>query len=352
MHVRQLPPPSTAAASASLPCCSQRSQDRPAPSRRRSRRRRRSTAAGHIEALALDGTRLAYDVAANGTKQRCNAVFVWNVSRHTTTRVSGQQTCGADNTSTGAGVRELALAGSRVAWIVNQGGNSESGDYLYTTLVAHPGERVLASAFRTGDVSGDPHGQLARRPHRRRHVPCRQPLGDRLPRRGHHRQPGAGRRAGERRRTGRGHDDRALDGRQAARGSAQRWNSRGLLDPGAVAADGCPQLGERGGAARRLPRRAHEGIDARGLQLALRPATAHLAGAPARRISTSAAAWPPTAPDAPSTSCGSRPARASSVRARPRRSPPCSSSRAGSPTRSAAPGDTGRIVFVPMSRLR
>ena len=110
--------------------------------------------AGEIEALALDGSRLAYDVGAKYSPKRCNTVYVLNLSRHTTTRVSGRPTCGADNTSTGAGVRELAIAGSRVAWIVNQGGNSESGDYLYTALTARPGERVLASAFRTGDVSG------------------------------------------------------------------------------------------------------------------------------------------------------------------------------------------------------
>ena len=109
---------------------------------------------GEIEALAMDGSRIAYDVSAEYSPKRCNTVYVWNAARGTTTRVSGRQTCGADNTSTGAGVRELALAGSRVAWIVNQGGNSESGDYLYTTVVAHPGERVLASAYRTGDVSG------------------------------------------------------------------------------------------------------------------------------------------------------------------------------------------------------
>ena len=109
---------------------------------------------GDIEALAMDGSRIAYDVSAEYSPKRCNTVYVWNAVRGTTTRVSGRQSCGADNTSTGAGVRELALAGSRVAWIVNQGGNSESGDYLYTTVVAHPRERVLASAYRTGDVSG------------------------------------------------------------------------------------------------------------------------------------------------------------------------------------------------------
>jgi hypothetical protein len=112
---------------------------------------------GRVEALAFDGTRVAYDIAAAyGKKTRCNAVWVWNPVRNTTTRVSGHQTCGADNTSTGAGVRELAVAGNRVAWIVNQGGNSESADYLYTSTVSQPKERILDAAFRqtVGDSGG------------------------------------------------------------------------------------------------------------------------------------------------------------------------------------------------------
>ena len=113
------------------------------------------TMPGRIEALAMDGSRVAYDVAGSyGSKTRCNAVYVWNVARNTTTRVSGRPTCGADNTSTGAGVRELALAGGRAAWIVNQGGNSESSDSLYVSDVSGRGERLIASAFRSGDVSG------------------------------------------------------------------------------------------------------------------------------------------------------------------------------------------------------
>jgi hypothetical protein len=111
--------------------------------------------ARQIEALAMDGPRVAYDVAASvDARTSCNQVYVWNVARKVTTRVSGRPTCGADNTSTGAGVRELALAGGRVAWIVNQGGNSESGDRLYVSSVARPHERVLAAAFRTGSVDG------------------------------------------------------------------------------------------------------------------------------------------------------------------------------------------------------
>jgi hypothetical protein len=111
--------------------------------------------AGLVEALAMDGSRIAYDVAGNyGSRTRCNEVYVCNVARNVTTRVSGRPTCGADNTSTGAGVRELALAGGRVAWIVNQGGNSESSDSLYVSSVARPHERIVASAFRTGSVDG------------------------------------------------------------------------------------------------------------------------------------------------------------------------------------------------------
>jgi hypothetical protein len=110
---------------------------------------------GEIEALAFDGSQVAYDVGAGyGSKPRCNAVYVWDLRRNVTTRLSGRQTCGADSTSTGAGVRELALAGGRAARVVNQGGNSESGDYLYVSSLVQRKERVFAEAFRTGDVSG------------------------------------------------------------------------------------------------------------------------------------------------------------------------------------------------------
>jgi WD40 repeat protein len=110
------------------------------------------TTAGEIESLAVDGTRIAYDVGSYGAK--CNRVYVWNVATGITTRVSGSETCRADASSTGAGVRELAIAGKRVGWIVNQGGNTESDDYLYTAALPRPKVRRLATAVRTGDVSG------------------------------------------------------------------------------------------------------------------------------------------------------------------------------------------------------
>lgn len=107
-----------------------------------------------IEALAMDGSRVAYDVSASWPKRPCNRVYVWNLSTGKTTVVSGKGTCDADNSSTGAGVRELAIAGTRAAWIVNVGGNSESDDYLYTSSLPNPKERKLASAMRTGEVTG------------------------------------------------------------------------------------------------------------------------------------------------------------------------------------------------------
>lgn len=114
-------------------------------------------AAGPIEALAMDGSRIAYDVQGNLAPGvgRCNKVYAWNVASGSLTTVSGKGTCEAENTSTGAGVRELAVAASRVAWIVNQGGNSEKDDYLYTALLPKPKERKLAYGLRVGGGAYD-----------------------------------------------------------------------------------------------------------------------------------------------------------------------------------------------------
>ena len=115
---------------------------------------------GWVESLAMDGPRIAYDVQGNLAPgvNRCNKVYAWNVATGATTVVSGRGTCQADITSTGAGVRELAVAGSRLAWIVNQGGNSESSDDLYTALLPRPKERKLAGVVRVGGGAyGEPY---------------------------------------------------------------------------------------------------------------------------------------------------------------------------------------------------
>src|SRR5262249_27862509 len=69
-----------------------------------------------VAALAMEGSRIAYDASPRyATKPQTNKVLVWNVRTGKTVTVSGKKTAGADSTSTGAGVFQLAIAGSRVA---------------------------------------------------------------------------------------------------------------------------------------------------------------------------------------------------------------------------------------------
>ena len=91
-----------------------------------------------VAALAIDGSQVAYGVGN---------VFAWNVRTGVTTRVSSVLG------SKGA-VIELALAGSRVVWLNNAFGNSESDDYLFTNSVLRPKERLVTQEVRIGDVCG------------------------------------------------------------------------------------------------------------------------------------------------------------------------------------------------------
>ena len=105
-----------------------------------------------VAALAIDGSRIAYDASAKlVTKLHAtNKVLVWNVRTGETVKVSGAKTAVSDGVG-GDGVFQLAIAGSRVAWLVNEGGNLESDDYLFTSSLTHPKERQVASALRSGD---------------------------------------------------------------------------------------------------------------------------------------------------------------------------------------------------------
>lgn len=117
------------------------------------------TTFGEIEAIAMDGPLVAYDIGSReNIHQRCNKVVVSNIKTGAKRKVSGKHTCAADSSSTGAGVAELALAGKRVAWIINQGGNTESTDDLYVSSWSHRKEHHLASAERVGDVDGPMQG--------------------------------------------------------------------------------------------------------------------------------------------------------------------------------------------------
>jgi hypothetical protein len=107
-----------------------------------------------VVSLAMDGPRIAYDVARGYGGGKCNGVYVWNVASGATAHMSGGRTCGNEGSSTGEGVREVAVAGPRVAWIVNEGGNTYHKDYLYTAALPRPKEHLLASAYREGEGEG------------------------------------------------------------------------------------------------------------------------------------------------------------------------------------------------------
>jgi hypothetical protein len=104
-----------------------------------------------VAVLAVQGDRVAYDASSwLDAKPAPNKVFVWNVRTGTTIKISGGKTAAADTSSTGAGVFQLALAGSRVAWLMNEGGNLEGDDYLFTSSLTKPKERLVASEIRQG----------------------------------------------------------------------------------------------------------------------------------------------------------------------------------------------------------
>lgn len=104
-----------------------------------------------VEALAIDGSRIAYDMGSSLGKAN-NKVVVWNARTGKTIKVSGKKTASVDDSSTGAGVFQLAIAGPRVAWLANVGGNSEGDDYLFTSSTTKPKERRIATETRTGDT--------------------------------------------------------------------------------------------------------------------------------------------------------------------------------------------------------
>ena len=105
-----------------------------------------------VGALAVDGDRVAYDLDARDAKnpKATDRVLVWNLRTGKTVDVSGRKTAAAGAVG-GEGVFQLAIAGPRVAWLVNEGGNVESDDYLFTSSVTKPKERRVASALRSGD---------------------------------------------------------------------------------------------------------------------------------------------------------------------------------------------------------
>lgn len=96
---------------------------------------------GIVTALALGGSHVAF---SNGP-----TIVVWNVRTGTTAKVGTQ----LDHGST-----ELAIAGSRVAWINHTGGNLEGDDYLYASPLNSPKAQQVAKAVRSGAQCGAGRG--------------------------------------------------------------------------------------------------------------------------------------------------------------------------------------------------
>lgn len=93
-----------------------------------------------VQHVAMDGPRVAY--AGSGTGKHCPRIYVWNVLSGQRTAVSHLRTCK---------VAELAIAGSRVAWIVRTAGNTEWNDKLYASFLPTAKERLLAKTERYTD---------------------------------------------------------------------------------------------------------------------------------------------------------------------------------------------------------
>jgi hypothetical protein len=111
-----------------------------------------------IESIGMDGPLVAYDLKAGSG---CNQIYTWNVNTGGGKVVSGAGTCEADSTSTGSGVVQIAVAGSRLAWLANLGGNTEQDYDLYSSSLPKPKEKHLLSAMATGNVdTGDLEGDF------------------------------------------------------------------------------------------------------------------------------------------------------------------------------------------------
>ena len=107
-----------------------------------------------IDAIGMDGATVAYSVEGGGDDP-CTRIYLWDVQTGAGARVQAPRTCAANESSTGAGVTAIAVAGTRVAWIMNTGGNTETVDDLFTatwTKGTRPLESHVATARSTGDV--------------------------------------------------------------------------------------------------------------------------------------------------------------------------------------------------------
>ncbi len=107
---------------------------------------------GPIEGLALDGRKAAF-VKGIPLTRSCSIgrrLYRWNLATGKTSLVSGAKTCREPDTSTGSGIFEIALTRTGSAWLLNSGGNTESGETLFTSTAKPHRDKVLATSDRYG----------------------------------------------------------------------------------------------------------------------------------------------------------------------------------------------------------
>jgi hypothetical protein len=108
---------------------------------------------GPIEGIALDGTQAAFVKGVPYTKA-CGLgrrLYRWNLATGKTSLASGARTCAQPDTSTGRGIFEIALTRSGSAWLLNSGGNTESGEVLFSSTAKPHHDKVLATSDRYWD---------------------------------------------------------------------------------------------------------------------------------------------------------------------------------------------------------
>jgi hypothetical protein len=108
--------------------------------------------AGPVGPIALDGTHAAYTIL-NDSDPTCHfgaRVYSLDLSTGRSIPASGHATCSWEQSSTGRGVFELAAAGKRVTWLVNFGGNTESGEILFSSAGRPGKDTTLARSDRIG----------------------------------------------------------------------------------------------------------------------------------------------------------------------------------------------------------
>ncbi len=107
---------------------------------------------GPVGPVALDGRYAAYSIVRDSMKGCPFGARVYRLDLATgrSTPASGHAMCSLDQTSTGSGLFRLATAGNRVAWLVNEGGNTESGELLFSSTATAGRDTILARSGRTG----------------------------------------------------------------------------------------------------------------------------------------------------------------------------------------------------------